>query len=74
MRWRHVRHRLARTISTRYRDGQGRLHVMALEPNMEDRIAAGIEHNERGLFVRMSPQAVDITCERIATFVKFGPV
>ncbi len=66
----YVRHRLARTISTRYRDEEGRLHVIALDPAMEDRIAAGIEHGERGLFVRMSPQAVDITCEKIAGAVK----
>ncbi len=66
----YVRHRLARTISTRYRDNEGRLHVMALDPGMEDRIAAGLEHNERGLFVRMSPAAVDLTCERIQLGVK----
>lgn len=66
----YVRHRLARTISTRYRDEQGRLHVLALDPAMEDRIAAGLEHNERGLFVRMSPAAVDLTCEKIQEGVK----
>lgn len=66
----YVRHRLARTISSRYRDEQGRLHVMAIDPAMEDRIAAGIEHNERGLFVRMSPAAVETTCERIQEGVK----
>ncbi len=66
----YVRHRLARTISSRYRDDQGRLHVMALDPAMEDRIAAGLDHNERGLFVRMSPAAVDLTCERIQEGVK----
>ena len=66
----YVRHRLARTISTRYRDNEGRLHVMALDPGMEDRIAAGLEHNERGLFVRMSPAAVDLTCEKIQIGVK----
>jgi len=66
----YVRHRLARTISTRYRDAQGQLHVVALDPAMEDRIAAGIEHNERGLFIRMSPQAVDSTCDKISSTVK----
>ncbi|TWT83084.1 Flagellar biosynthesis protein FlhA [Planctomycetes bacterium CA13] len=66
----YVRHRLARTISTRYRDEHSRLHVLALDPAMEDRIAAGIEHSERGLFVRMSPQAVDLTCEKIQEGVK----
>jgi len=66
----YVRHRLARTISTRYRDANGRLHVVALDPATEDRIAAGIEHGERGLFIRMSPQAVDHTCEKIQQAVK----
>jgi flagellar biosynthesis protein FlhA len=66
----YVRHRLARTISTRYRDEMGQLHVVALDPAMEDRIAAGIEHTERGLFVRMSPQAVDSTCDKISQAVK----
>ena len=66
----YVRHRLARTISSRYRDPQDRLHVIALDPAMEDRIAAGIEHGERGLFVRMSPAAIDTTCNRIQEAVK----
>ncbi len=62
----YVRHRLARTICTRYRDDEGKLHVITLDPALEDRIAAGIEHTERGLFVRMSPQAVEKTCSLIA--------
>jgi len=62
----YVRHRLARQICTRYRDSEGQLHVVALDPAMEDRIRAGFEHNERGLFVRMSPQAIQATCEAIA--------
>ncbi len=48
----YVRHRLARTLCTRYRDSENRLHVVTLDPALEDRIAAGIEHNERGLFIR----------------------
>ncbi|WP_246151424.1 flagellar biosynthesis protein FlhA [Rubripirellula reticaptiva] len=66
----YVRHRLARTISSRYRDEQGQLHVMALDPAMEDRIAAGIEHNDRGLFIRMSPTAIDSTCDKIQQGIK----
>jgi flagellar biosynthesis protein FlhA len=61
----YVRHRLARQICTRYRDAQGELHVVAFDPALEDRIRAGVEHNERGMFIRMSPQAIDITCQRI---------
>ncbi|MCH7726549.1 MAG: flagellar biosynthesis protein FlhA [Planctomycetes bacterium] len=61
----YVRHRLARTLCTRYRDKEARLHVITLDPALEDRISAGIEQTERGLFVRMSPQAVETTCELI---------
>jgi flagellar biosynthesis protein FlhA len=61
----YVRHRLARQICTRYRNAEGQLHVIALDPAMEDRIRAGFEHTERGLFVRMSPQAVEATCQAI---------
>jgi flagellar biosynthesis protein FlhA len=63
----YVRHRLARQICTRYRNAQGQLHVIALDPAMEERIRAGFDHNERGLFIRMSPQAVEATCTSIHT-------
>ncbi|MEM6687928.1 MAG: flagellar biosynthesis protein FlhA [Planctomycetota bacterium] len=66
----YVRHRLARTISSRYRDLENRLHVIAMDPAMEDRIAAGIEHGDRGLFIRMSPAAVDATNAKIAEAIK----
>jgi flagellar biosynthesis protein FlhA len=62
----YVRHRLARTICTRYRDADRRLFVLTLDPALEDRIRAGFEHNERGLFIRMSPQAIEVTCRLIA--------
>lgn len=61
----NVRHRLARTISTRFRDEAGRLHVVTLDPALEDRIAAGVEQTERGLSIRMSPPAVETTCRLI---------
>ena len=61
----YVRHRLARQICTRYRDVAGELHVITLDPALEDRIRAGFEHTERGLFIRMSPQAVEATCELV---------
>ncbi len=61
-----VRARLARQICTRYSDKEGRLHVITLDPALEDRIRSGFEHSERGLFIRMSPQAVEATCRRIA--------
>ncbi len=65
-----VRARLARAICSKYRDREGHLFVATLDPAMEDRIRAGFEHNERGLFIRMSPQAVEKTCRSIATEIE----
>jgi flagellar biosynthesis protein FlhA len=62
----YVRHRMARVICTKYRDETGRMYVVTLDPALEDRIRAGIEHTERGMFIRMSPQAVEKTCQLIA--------
>jgi flagellar biosynthesis protein FlhA len=61
-----VRARLARVLSGKYRDASGRLFVATLDPALEDRIRAGFEHNDRGLFIRMSPQAIEATCRLIA--------
>ena len=61
----YVRHRLARQICTRYRNAEGELYVVALDPALEDRIRAGYEHTDRGLFIRMSPQGVEATCKAI---------
>jgi flagellar biosynthesis protein FlhA len=66
----YVRHRLARTICTRYRDKEDRLHVVTLDPALEDRVRAGFDHNEHGLFIRMSPQAVELLCRLISREVE----
>lgn len=61
-----VRNRLSRTICTRYRDEQNRIHCVTLDPALEDRIIAGVEHNERGMINRMASQTVNLICEAIA--------
>jgi len=61
-----VRQRLSRTICDRYRDKDKRLQVVTIDPAMEDRIRAGIEAGPTGLRVRMSPQAIKVTCDAIA--------
>jgi len=66
----YVRHRLSRVICNRYRDREGRLFVVTLDPALEDRIRAGIEHSDKGLFVRMSPPAVEKTCQAIGREVQ----
>jgi len=62
----YVRHRLARVICSRYRDTENQLHVVTLDPSIEDRIRAGFDHNERGLFIKLAPQAVEGVCQSIA--------
>jgi flagellar biosynthesis protein FlhA len=62
----YVRHRLARQICTRYRSAEGELYVVAFDPALEDRIRGGFEHNERGLFIRLSPQAVEAICRLVS--------
>ncbi len=61
-----VRNRLARTISQRFSDTSGQLHVLTIDPAVEDRIAAGVQITDRGMQVRMSPQVIDMTCRQIA--------
>lgn len=63
----YVRNRLARTICSRLRDADRKLHVVSLDPALEDRIKAGVEHTERGLFVRLSPQTVEQVARAINT-------
>ncbi len=62
-----VRQRLARVISTRYRDKSGRLAVLTLDPALEDCILAAIEPGEREVRVRLAPQLVESICQRIGT-------
>jgi flagellar biosynthesis protein FlhA len=61
----YVRHRLARQICTRYRNGENELYVAAFDPALEDKIRAGFEHSERGLFIRMAPQSVEHICRMV---------
>ncbi len=62
-----VRARLSRTICGRYQDDQKQLHVATLEPALEDQVASSIEHNEHGLYIRMSPVVIERVCEAIRT-------
>jgi flagellar biosynthesis protein FlhA len=71
-----VRQRLARSLSSRYRDSERRLRVVTLDPTLEDRVLAGLQHSERGLAVRLSPQTVQSLCEwigrEVAALIRAG--
>lgn len=66
----YVRHRLARTISTQYRDSENRLFVVTLDPALEDRIRAGTDHGERGLFIKLPPNQIEAVTGAIAKEVE----
>jgi flagellar biosynthesis protein FlhA len=65
-----VRRRMARTLSSRYRDQDRRLWVVTLDAGLEDRILAGIEHGAHGLSMRLSPETVRRICEWIGEQVE----
>ena len=65
-----VRAKLSRTICQRFRDSHGQMHVITIDPAMEDRIVAGFEIDGRMIRLRMSPQAQEITVSQIAKQVK----
>ncbi|MEX0586112.1 MAG: flagellar biosynthesis protein FlhA [Pirellulales bacterium] len=62
----YARHRLARVLCGRYRDKENRLFCVTLDPGLEDRIRAGIEHTERGLVIRLSPVVVEQVCQSVS--------
>ncbi|MCA9268657.1 MAG: flagellar biosynthesis protein FlhA [Planctomycetales bacterium] len=60
-----VRQRLARHICSQYRDHENKLHVLTMDPAMENRLASGVDANA-GMMIRMSPPIAEQTVHRIA--------
>jgi len=55
----YVRHALARTLCRQHAGADGSLHVITIDPGLEEYIAGAIEHGERGSFLRLSPEMSD---------------
>ncbi|MEZ6045986.1 MAG: flagellar biosynthesis protein FlhA [Planctomycetaceae bacterium] len=66
----YVRHSLARTICLQYRDRRRTLHVITLDPALEDILMAGFDYSERGLMVKLSPQVSEQVTTAIAGELK----
>jgi flagellar biosynthesis protein FlhA len=62
----YVRHGLARTICQQYRDRNRVLHVITLDPALEDVLAAGFDWSERGLVIKLSPAIAERVTEELA--------
>ncbi len=54
----YARHGLSRSICRQYGDDEGRVHVVTLDPRLEEFIENGIEHTDRGSFLRLSPEMI----------------
>ncbi len=62
----YVRNALARSISRQHRHTDDRIHVVTLDPALEDFIANSIEHTERGSFLSLSPEMLSAIVARVA--------
>jgi flagellar biosynthesis protein FlhA len=65
----HVRRRLARWICSLYRDAQGRLYAITLDPALEERVRLSIRNPEDGLAVCLSPSEIGEICRAIESEV-----
>ena len=65
----HVRRRLARWICSLYRDAQGRLYAITLDPALEERVRLSIRNTEDGLAVCLSPSEIGEICRAIESEV-----
>ncbi|HET6328297.1 MAG TPA: flagellar biosynthesis protein FlhA [Planctomycetaceae bacterium] len=66
----YVRHSLARTICQRLRDKNRVLHVVTMDPSLEDVLAAGFDYTDRGLVIKLSPQVSEAVTRAIANELK----
>jgi len=62
----YVRNSLARSICSQYRDTDRVLHAVALDPALEDILAAGFDYGERGLIIKLSPQVSEAVVRGLA--------
>jgi flagellar biosynthesis protein FlhA len=62
----YVRNGLARSICQSLLDEEGRVHVVTLDPKLEEIINAGIEHADRGSFLTLKPALIQRICRAIA--------
>jgi flagellar biosynthesis protein FlhA len=60
-----VRHRLARSICAQYRDPRDRLHVITLDPALEERILKATQATDRDVVVNLPAQEADGLCRAI---------
>ena len=72
----YARNTLARTLCAQYRDDDGKLKCITLEPGLEDLINRHVERNERGSLLALPPavasQIVTACSEQLKKLIEFG--
>jgi flagellar biosynthesis protein FlhA len=66
----YARHALSRTICQHFRDTSHTLRAITLDPALEDVLAGGFEFGERGLVVKVTPQAIDGVTQELSRQVE----
>lgn len=65
-----VRKSLSRTICQQYRDAKRVLHVVTLDPALEDVLQGGIDFTEKGLTIKLSPQVTERAIQGIVPMLE----
>jgi flagellar biosynthesis protein FlhA len=68
-----VRRRLARAISARYRDKQGRVAVVTLDPALEEQLRRSLDPHDPTTISSLSPHTIEVICQRIAAAASVFP-
>ena len=72
----YVRQGMARTITRSYESEQGKLHVLSLQQNLEERIGRSIQKTDQGSYLSLEPgllhQLVHSTGDEVKKVVNLG--
>lgn len=66
----YVRKGLARSVCQQYQNEEGKIHVITLDPKLEERISQGIEHKERSSYVNLPPQLIQKIVNSLTPLIK----
>lgn len=66
----YVRQRLSRTICQRYQNGEGKIGVISLDPQLEQTIANSIHKTERGSILALEPNMAQKLIDKLTDVVR----
>jgi len=62
----YCRHGIARSICEQYMEKDGKIHIVTLDPRLEDKINSCIERTDRDTFLNMSPKDINRFIEAVS--------